>query len=150
MSTTRGFAESTFRAGRCPTADDAAPAVERAWTRQQLQAVAETDRRVQRHPQHMLARMALANHGRASDLEGVRAAVARAMGGHGDIHYIVAALHLAQLALAFPELLTATQRALLIAPLAAAEPAGDLPAGDLSHRGAGEAAEAMEAAGIAA
>ncbi|GAB13058.1 putative two-component histidine kinase [Arthrobacter globiformis NBRC 12137] len=86
-----------------------------------LQAVAEMDREVQRHPQHMLARTALANYGNSLDLERIRTSVARTLGGTAGTHYIVGALHLAHLANAFPQTLSGIQRALLLAPLAAAE-----------------------------
>lgn len=102
-------------------AEDPAKLLHRDWTKTQLQAVAEVDRRVQRHPQHMLARMALANHGNSSDVALIRASVARSLGGAAGTHYIVAALHLAHLALTFPYALSPSQRALLLAPLESAE-----------------------------
>jgi hypothetical protein len=102
-------------------AGDRSHFLDRHWTRGQLQAAAEMDRLVQRHPQHMLARMALANHGNSSSLERIRASVARSLGGNAGTHYIVAALHLAHLALLFPQTLSETQRSLLLAPLEAAE-----------------------------
>jgi hypothetical protein len=98
---------------------------DRRWTRQELMAAAEMDRKVQRHPQHMLARLALANHGDSSCLERIRTSVARSLGGTAGTHYIVAALHLAHLALTFPQILSATQQAILTAPLEAAEMARD-------------------------
>ena len=102
-------------------ADDPSRLLDRHWTRGQLQAAAQMDRLVQMHPQHMLARMALANHGDSSSLDRIRAGVARSLGGNAGTHYIVAALHLAHLALIFPQTLSATQRSLLLAPLEAAE-----------------------------
>jgi hypothetical protein len=108
----------------CSGAEDLTQLLDRLWTQTQLQAAAEMDRNVQRHPQHMLARIAMANHGNSHALERIRASVARTMDGTGGTHYIVAALHLAYLALAFPQTLSATQRALLLAPLEAAEMAG--------------------------
>lgn len=102
-------------------AEGPAKALDRYWTKTQLQATAEMDRKVQRHPQHMLARMALANHGNSLDLERIRTSVARTLGGTAGTHYIVAALHLAHLARIFPQTLSTTQRALLLAPLEAAE-----------------------------
>ncbi|HEY3573460.1 MAG TPA: hypothetical protein VGK98_06500 [Arthrobacter sp.] len=105
----------------CTDAEDHALPLNRDWTAGQLQALAEMDKRVQRHPQHMLARMALANHGKCSSLERIRASVVRSHGGASGTHYIVAALHLAHLALALPHKLSATQRSLLLAPLKAAE-----------------------------
>lgn len=106
--------------------------LDQQWTRPQLLAVAEADSNVQKHPQHMLARIAVANHGNSLHLERIRASVARTMGGTGGTHYIVAALHLAYLALAFPQTLSATQRSLLLAPLEAAESAGRATEGALA------------------
>ncbi|MDF2050598.1 hypothetical protein [Arthrobacter sp. Cr_A7] len=98
------------------------------WTSEQLQVVEQVDREVQRHPQHMLARLALVNHARASDVQGIRSMVAGSMNGIAGTYYIVVALHLAQMAITFPHKLTATQFALLVAPLEAAELAGaDVP-----------------------
>ena len=102
------------------TAEDPAMLLDRDWTAGQLYALAEMDKRVQRHPQHMLARVALANRGKSSGLERIRASVVRSLGGVAGTHYIVAALHLAYLALALPGDLSATQRSLLLAPLKAA------------------------------
>ena len=106
-----------------PYADEGFPTqlLERHWTKKQLQAAAEMDRIVQRHPQHMLARMALANQEDSLNLERIRASVVQSLGGRSGTHYIVAALHLAHLALTSPHALSATQRALLLAPLEAAE-----------------------------
>jgi hypothetical protein len=94
------------------------------WTREQLQVVAQVDRDVQRHPQHMLARLALVNDAHASDVQEIRSIVASAMDGITGTYYIVAALHLAQMAITLSHKLTATQFALLVAPLEAAELAG--------------------------
>ncbi|MGN7250382.1 hypothetical protein [Arthrobacter sp. SAFR-014] len=105
----------------CTVAEDPAMPLDGDWTAGQLQAVAEMDKRVQRHPQHMLARIALANHGNTPSLERIRASVVRSLGGAAGTHYIVAALHLAHLAMALPHALSATQRSLLLAPLKAAE-----------------------------
>ncbi|CAH0280176.1 hypothetical protein SRABI83_03900 [Arthrobacter sp. Bi83] len=112
---------STIHRAHRTGAEDPAQLLDRHWTRTQLQAAAEMDRKVQRHPEHMLARLALANQGNTLSLERIRASVARSLGGTSGTHYIVAALHLAHLALAFPQTLSATQRALLLAPLEAAE-----------------------------
>jgi hypothetical protein len=98
--------------------------LDRRWSRKQLQATAEMDRKVQKHPQHMLARVALANYANSMDLERIRSSVTRSLGGSAGTHYIVAALHLAHLALTFPHSLSVTQRALLLAPLEAAEIGG--------------------------
>ena len=112
---------SAIHLALCTAAEDHALPLDRDWTARQLQALAEMDKRVQRHPQHMLARMALANHGNSSSLERIRASVVRSLGGAAGTHYIVAALHLAHLALALPHVLSATQLSLLLAPLRAAE-----------------------------
>ena len=120
MLSTRESA-SAIRRADCTGAGDPTQSLDRLWTRRQLQAAAEMDRKVQKHPQHMIARMALANHGSSLSLERIRASVARSLGGTAGTYYIVAALHLAYLALAFPQALSATQRALLLAPLEAAE-----------------------------
>lgn len=116
---------STIHLAHCTGAEDPANLLHRDWTKTQLQAVAEMDSRVQRHPQHMLARMALANHGNSLDVVLIRASVARSLGGAAGTHYIVAGLHLAHLALTFPHALSSAQRALLLAPLEAAEVAGE-------------------------
>jgi hypothetical protein len=121
MLSTTPAAVSSIHLANCTGAHDPATLLDRDWTRGQLQAAAEMDRRVQRHPQHMLARMALANHGNSSSLGPIRASVARSLGGDAGTHYIVAALHLAHLALTLPHALSAAQRALLLAPLEAAE-----------------------------
>ncbi|GAA1259375.1 hypothetical protein GCM10009589_08910 [Arthrobacter pascens] len=115
---------STIHLAHFAGTEDATQLLDRRWTKTQLQAAAEMDRSVQRHPQHMVARMALANHGDSVNLERIRASVRRSLDGIAGTHYIVAALHLAYLALAFPQALSATQRALLLAPLEAAEAAG--------------------------
>lgn len=115
---------SRIRHGHCTGDEDSSQLLDRRWTKKQLQATAEMDRNVQRHPQHMLARIALANHANYSDLERIRTSVVRSLGGVAGTHYIVAALHLAHLALTFPHTLSTTQRALLLAPLEAAEIAG--------------------------
>jgi hypothetical protein len=111
----------TIRQSNCTFVHDPSEILDRRWKRQELRAAAEMDRKVQRHPQHMLARLALANHGDMLSLERIRVSVARSLGGTAGTHYIVAALHLAHLALAFPQTLSATQQALLTAPLEAAE-----------------------------
>ncbi len=126
-------AVSMIHPAHCPGAEDLTQLLDRRWTHSQLQAAAEMDRIVQRHPQHMLARIAMANHGNSVNLERIRAGVARTVEGTGGTHYIVAALHLAYLALAFPHLLSATQRALLLAPLEAAELAGPATEGTSAH-----------------
>lgn len=121
MLSTTPAAVSAIHLALCTAAEDHALPLDRDWTARQLQALAEMDKRVQRHPQHMLARMALANHGNSSSLERIRASVVRSLGGAAGTHYIVAALHLAHLALALPHALSATQLSLLLAPLRAAE-----------------------------
>jgi hypothetical protein len=112
---------STIQGAHDTDAESPAQALDRFWTRPQLQAAAEMDKKVQRHPQHMLARVALANYGSSLDLERIRTSVAQTLGGTAGTYYIVAALHLAHLARTFPQTLSATQRALLLAPLEAAE-----------------------------
>lgn len=116
-----------IRDARCGAPDDGRN-LDRLWTRSQLHAAAEMDRRVQKHPQHMLARMALADHAASVSLNRIRSSVTLSFGGTAGAYYIVAALHLAYLALSFPQLLTDTQRALLVAPLEAAEMAGETAA----------------------
>jgi hypothetical protein len=125
---------STIHQAHCTGDEDSSQLLDRLWTKAQLQATAKMDRNVQRHPQHMLARMALANHGNSLDLERIRASVVRSLGCCAGTHYIVAALHLAHLALTYPHALSATQRALLLAPLEAAEIAG-APADSVSIDG---------------
>lgn len=115
---------STIHQGQRTGDEDSSRLLDHRWTKTQLQATVEMDRKVQRHPQHMLARMALANYGNSLDLERIRTGVARSLGSAAGTHYIVAALHLAHLALTFPHALSAAQRALLLAPLEAAEIAG--------------------------
>ncbi|MBT2548150.1 hypothetical protein [Arthrobacter sp. ISL-65] len=112
---------STICQGQRRDGGDHTQFLDRHWTKRQLEAAAEVDRRVQRHPQHMLARMALANYGNSLGLDRIRASVARSLGGISGTHYVVAALHLAHLALSFPHTLSSTQQALLLAPVEAAE-----------------------------
>lgn len=95
--------------------------VGRAWTAEQLHALADADRKAQRHVEHMAARMALANHSHLVDFRKFGALVAESLGTAAGTYWITAALHLAQLAIVFPQLLTADQYALLLAPLEAAE-----------------------------
>lgn len=103
----------------------------RAWTPEQLHALAEADRKAQRHVEHMAARVALANHSHLVDVRKLGTLVADCLGTSAGTYWMAAALHLAQLAIAFPQLLTDVQRALLLAPLEAAErlaPAAVMPA----------------------
>jgi hypothetical protein len=111
---------STICQGHRGDGGDPGQFLDRHWTTRQLGAVVEMDRRVQRHPQHMLARVALANYGNSLGLDRIRASVARSLDGISGTHYVVAALHLAHLALLFPHALSSTQQALLLAPLEAA------------------------------
>lgn len=97
----------------------------RAWTKEQLLVVAETDREVQHYPDHMRARITLANKVRMVDARPIRSMIAETMGGVEGTYYMTAALQLAQLAILFRQNLTATQYALLIAPLEAAEQVDD-------------------------
>jgi hypothetical protein len=100
----------------------------RAWTAEQLHALAARDRRVQQHVEHGPARTALAAHAAGVDTAGLRALVTAAMGCIAGTYWMVAALHLAQLALAHPHLLTPLQYELLLAPLEAAEAVAPEPA----------------------
>jgi hypothetical protein len=93
----------------------------RAWTAEQLHALAARDRKVQQHVEHGPARAALAAHAASVDTAVLRSLVTAAMGCIGGTYWMVAALHLAQLALAHPHLLTPAQYDLLLAPLEAAE-----------------------------
>jgi hypothetical protein len=93
----------------------------RRWTTDQLYALAARDLKVQRHVEHGAARIALAAHFPAVDTAAIRSMVIATMGTIAGTYWMVAALHLAQLALAHPELLTPTQYGLLLAPLEAAE-----------------------------
>ncbi|MDQ0867443.1 hypothetical protein [Arthrobacter globiformis] len=95
--------------------------VGRKWSAPQLRAVAEKDQEVQQHLAHVEARIALAEHACTISVHEVRCVVLATMGQIAGTYYIVAALHLAQLALVFPELLTEEQQSLLLAPLQAAE-----------------------------
>ena len=105
----------------------------RRWTTDQLYALADRDRKVQRHVERGAARIALAAHFPTVDTAALRSLVTATMGTIAGTYWMVAALHLAQLALAHPELLTPTQYSLLLAPLEAAEavpaPAESLTAG---------------------
>lgn len=114
-------AVSTICQGHLGDGGDPGQFLDRYWTKSQLEAAAEMDRRVQRHPQHMLARVALANYANSLGLDRIRASVARSLGSISGTHYVVAALHLAHLALLFPHALSSTQQALLMAPLEAAK-----------------------------
>jgi hypothetical protein len=93
----------------------------RNWTPEQLLALAVMDRKVQRHVQHMPARIALVARARLVDDGGLRSMVVNTMGGIDGTYYMVAALQLALLALTFPQLLTDAQYHLLVSPLEAAE-----------------------------
>jgi hypothetical protein len=95
--------------------------LDRTWTAEQLHALAARDRRVQQHVEHGPARAALAAHAAGADTAALRAMVRQTMGTSAGTYWMVAALHLAQLALAHPHLLTPLQYELLLAPLEAAE-----------------------------
>jgi hypothetical protein len=102
------------------------------WSPSQLLAVAAKDQEVQQNLAHMEARIAVANYAEMMSTNKIRHMVVETMGGVSGTYYMVAALHMAQLALAFPELLTQEQHALLLAPLEAAEQETDRePAGEL-------------------
>lgn len=111
----------TAPAARVPVPAPADRILGRPWTPEQLHALAEKDRQVQRHVEYARARMALAAHAPFIDAAGVRAMVTRTLRTTAGTYWIIAALHLAQLALACPHLLTPLQRDLLLAPLEAAE-----------------------------
>jgi hypothetical protein len=93
----------------------------RRWTTDQLHALAARDRKVQHHVEHGAARIALAARFPTVDTAVLRAMVTATMGTIAGTYWMVAALHLAQLALAHPELLTPHQYNLLLAPLEAAD-----------------------------
>ena len=95
--------------------------LDRSWTAGQLHALAARDRKVQQHVEHGCARMALAAHFHTVDTAALRTLVTSVMGSIAGTYWMVAALHLAQLALAHPHLLTSFQYELLLAPLEAAE-----------------------------
>jgi hypothetical protein len=97
----------------------------RSWSAAQLRAAAEADRNAQRYGAHMSARIALAGSAHLVDPAPIRSMVAACMGGVAGTYYIVAALHLAQLAILLPHLLTDTQYRLLLSPLEAAENAAE-------------------------
>jgi hypothetical protein len=104
----------------------------RLWSPSQLLAVAAKDQEVQQNLTHMEARIALANYAGMISTNKIRHMVVEIMGGVAGTYYMVAALHLALLALAFPEMLTQAQHALLLAPLEAAEQETEwAPAGEL-------------------
>jgi hypothetical protein len=93
----------------------------RPWTTDQLHALAARDRKAQQHVEHAAARCALATYFPTVDTAALRTMVTEVMGTIAGTYWMVAALHLAQLALAHPELLTPVQYHLLLAPLEAAE-----------------------------
>jgi hypothetical protein len=93
----------------------------RLWSPSQLLVVAAKDQEVQQNLAHMEARIAVTNYAGMISTNKIRHMVIETMGGVSGTYYVVAALHLALLALAFPELLTQEQHALLLAPLEAAE-----------------------------
>jgi hypothetical protein len=95
--------------------------VGRTWTPEQLYVLAATDREAQRHVEHMSARIALVDRAHLVDADRIRSIVVECMGGIAGTYYMVAALHLAELAITYPQLLTDTQYNVLLAPLEAAE-----------------------------
>jgi hypothetical protein len=104
----------------------------RSWTPVQLHALAAKDRKIQQHVEHRTARTALAVYFPSVDTAALRSLVTRTMGTTAGTYWMVAALHLAELALAYPQLLTPFQYRLLLAPLEAAEA---VPATHPQHRG---------------
>jgi hypothetical protein len=102
-------------------ADNSGRILGRRWTTDQLHALAASDRKAQQHVEHGAARSALAAYFPTVDTAVLRSLVTATMGTIAGTYWMVAALHLAQLALAHPELLTPTQYNLLLAPLEAAE-----------------------------
>jgi hypothetical protein len=130
-TTTHGFDLITTYGGN-PYTSKSDRTFARKWSARQLLAVAEKDQEVQQHLAHMEARIALADYADMISTNKIRHMVVQTMGGLAGTYYIVAALHLALLALAFPELLTHTQHALLLAPLEAAEQEAEwAPEGEL-------------------
>ncbi|RAX45288.1 hypothetical protein DQ354_11140 [Arthrobacter sp. AQ5-06] len=95
--------------------------VGRTWTPEQLHALAVTDREAQRQVEHRSARIALVDRAHLVDADRIRSIVVESMGGIAGTYYMVAALHLAELAITYPQLLTDTQYNVLLAPLEAAE-----------------------------
>lgn len=109
-------------AAGCPgRTADAGRILGRSWTTDQLYALADRDRKVQRHVEHGAARSALAAYFPTVDTGALRTMVTAVMGTIAGTYWMVAALHLAQLALLHPQLLTPVQYSLLVAPLEAAE-----------------------------
>ena len=124
METTTAVATDLITAARTAPAGEppyAGRILGRRWTTDQLHALAARDRRVQHHVEHGAARTALAPYFPTVDTAILRAMVTATMGTIAGTYWMVAALHLAQLALAHPELLTPVQYSLLLAPLEAAE-----------------------------
>lgn len=95
--------------------------LERRWTPDQLHALAARDLKVQRHVEHAAARLALARYFPTVDTTALRTMVTATIGTTAGTYWMVAALHLAQLALSHPQALTPIQYSLLLAPLEAAE-----------------------------
>lgn len=93
----------------------------RTWVPKQLHALALMDKEVQRHVEHMSARLALVDLAHLVDSTRIRKMVVESLGGIAGTYYIVAALLLAELAITFPQQLTDTQYKLLLSPLEAAE-----------------------------
>jgi hypothetical protein len=124
MENTTVVVADVLAAGRTTAAGEppyAGRILGRRWTTDQLYALADRDRKVQRHVEHGAARIALAAYFPTVDTAALRSLVTATMGTIAGTYWMVAALHLAQLALAHPQLLTPTQYNLLLAPLEAAE-----------------------------
>jgi hypothetical protein len=94
---------------------------DRPWTREQLLRAAEAGRDAEEHSEYRFAARAMARRARAIDLARIRSLVSTVMGGSAGTHYICGSLQSAHLALSFPDLFTARQAQLLLAPLTAVE-----------------------------
>ncbi|WP_026550774.1 hypothetical protein [Arthrobacter sp. Br18] len=91
-----------------------------AWTREQLIAVAEANRKAQKHTAYRGAARAMAGEGKRIDTGRIRAMVTGVMGGIEDTYYICSSLQSAHLAISFPDRFTERQFELLTYPLEAA------------------------------
>lgn len=93
----------------------------RRWSPEQLRTMAEVHTECQRDVEHMRAHLALIDCACQVDTGKIRSMISRTMGTLAGCYEIAAALQFAQLALAFPQLLTRHQFTLLVRPLEAAE-----------------------------
>jgi hypothetical protein len=94
---------------------------ERPWTREQLLRAAEAGRDAEEHSEYRSAARVMARRAQAIDLLRIRVLVSDVMGGTAGTYYICGALQSAHLAISFPDLFTARQLELLLAPLTAVE-----------------------------